>query len=179
MLTYERRVRHHNIIADDFTRGQQVEVLAYVMKLIDMCLGHSARDTHRAYALGAKILGLKYKHACRIFKNARLLGPEEAVRRDLNAICLGEEIATIYVAMTDDKTRIKIGHSASPSRRIRTVEWLTNTRLTWTHEADGFMLQEHILHLAFRAHWLGGEWFEADGVLRDPFFAKTFKRVGR
>ena len=159
----------------ELTRKQQIEALEFVMVLIDRCRGFSDRDTHRAYLLGARILGLRYKDACRLYKNARLHGAQAAIDRDPGLISPGEVVGEVYFASTNDGL-VKIGHSGDPAARIRVVSRQIRRPLGLLATVRGFMLHEHVMHMAAKAAWLGGEFYDAAQLARLPDFAFLDRR---
>lgn len=159
----------------ELSREQQIESLEFVLGLIDRCRGFSDRDTHRAYLLGARILGLRYKDACRLYKNARLHGASAAVERDPDIITAGEYVGEVYFASTSDGL-VKIGHSTDPAARIRVVSRQIRRPLDLVATVRGFMLHEHVMHIAAKAAWLGGEFYDAVQLASLPDFAFLDRR---
>ncbi len=152
-----------------YSLSQQSELLAYVIKTIDLARGYSGRDTNRAYWLGARILGCRYEDACRLYKHARLFGSDEAVRRDPNLVDWGEELAFVYFAVSPDGW-LKIGHSRCPQSRIDIVSRMARKPLREIARREGFMLHEHLFQLAAKSAWLGGEWYDLRQLLALPRF---------
>lgn len=158
--------------------AQQADAVDYVMRLIDICRGISDRDTHRAYWLGGRILGLRYEHACRIYKFARIEGAAAALKRCSHSVTAGEYVGDVYFAEAPNGW-IKIGHSHDVPERLQAVSRAIRQPLRLIETRPGFMLNEHVFHVLGRAAWLGGELYDAAQLERLPAFAFLDRRVKR
>ncbi len=73
----------------------------------------------------------------------------------------------VYVLLTEDGRRCKIGYSKQPIVRMSQVQSESRTRVRMVKYFPGSMRTERSLHARFAAYSLGHEWFTYAGELKD------------
>jgi hypothetical protein len=167
-LTFEERVA---AIYAPLPREDQIAAIEYVMARVDRCLGSTMRDTNRAVNLGADELGIRYKDAARLFKFARAGGAAYAIDKDPHLIRRNPKKpqGNVYFATCGWRV-FKIGFSHSVPERIAQVTRLYQLPLELVSTVPGNLLDEHAFHIAARAAWLGGEFYDPAHLLNIPHF---------
>lgn len=146
-----------------------IDAIDQAWLLIEKTRGNTSRDMNRAIYLAAGLLGIKHREMHRLLKVMHLRGVGPAAREASKQLAWPAPSGFVYFAKTGDG-RIKIGFSANPEARIDAVSHRVGIPLRYIGAFRGHMLHEHVTHVTARPSLLGGEWYDAGLLLKQPEF---------
>ena len=92
------------------------------------------------------------------------LGDHRKGKRDMTGNTTIE--GYIYFALAPTTKRVKIGFSCDPLRRVKELQTGAGEELILLGAIAGSPQDEKFCHDAYSEHWIAGEWFRFEGMLR-------------
>lgn len=95
---------------------------------------------------------------------------QETIRAEIptrGRVPLRPDNSYVYFLATADKRRVKIGHSRTPTKRIRNLQIGSSVKLTLLGKLTGSQAIERALHEKFEHHHIHGEWYRLEPEITD------------